>query len=123
VLGGTLAAGSRSALGSGDVEVRDATLRVTGSTSVHGDYRQSLGVLAVSARHIGDPALTVAGQAVIGSGSVLELTVEDGCGGLVPVLRARRLSGRFAAITVRTPGYRAVPFYTQTGLSVRLTRA
>ena len=124
VLGGTLAAGSRSALGSGDVEVRDATLRVTGSTSVsvHGDYRQSGGVLAVSARRTGDPALTVGGPAVIGSGSVLELTVEDGCGGLVPVLRAGRLSGRFAAITVRTPGYRATPFYTKTGLSVRLTR-
>ena len=124
VLGGTLTAGSPRALGAGDVEVTGATLRLAQSTSIRGDYRQSGGVLAAAAtrQRAGDPALTVAGSATIGRGSVLELTVEKGCD-VVPVLSAHRLSGRFDTITVRTPGYRALAIYTKTALFVRITRA
>jgi len=120
VLGGTLVAGSCSALGSGDVEVRDGTLRVARSTSVCGGYLQQGGVLAATLAR-GATALTVDGPAEIGKGSILELAVGAGCD-LVPVLRARKLTGRFAAITVRTPGYKVEPVYTKTGLSVRVRR-
>ncbi|RSM47457.1 phosphoesterase [Actinoplanes sp. ATCC 53533] len=120
VLGGTLVAGSKSALGSGDVEVQNGTLRVTRGVSVCGGYLQRGGVLAATLSR-GATALTVDGPAEIGKDSTLELTVGAGCD-LVPVLRARKLTGRFAAITVRTPGYRVEPVYTRTGLSVRVRR-
>jgi autotransporter-associated beta strand protein len=121
VLGGTLVAGSPAALGTGAVEVRDGTLRVARSTSVCGGYYQRGGVLAATLRDGAEAALDVDGPAEIGRGSVLELTVDAGCK-LVRVLRARKLTGRFAAITVRTPGYRVEPVYTKTGLSVRVRR-
>jgi autotransporter-associated beta strand protein len=122
VLAGTLAAGSLTALGGGDVEVGGGTLRLTRPARIRGDYRQIAGTLAAPMHGSGVPALAVAGAAEIGRGSVLELTVDEACD-VVPVLRARRLRGRFAAITVRTGGYRATPIYTETALFVRLTRA
>jgi len=121
VLGGTLVAGSPHALGAGDVEVRDGTLRVARSTSVCGGYLQRGGVLAATLARGAAAALDVDGPAEIGKGSTLELTVDAGCD-LVPVLRARKLTGRFATITVSTPGYRVEPVYTRTGLSVRVRR-
>jgi autotransporter-associated beta strand protein len=121
VLGGTLVPGSPCALGAGDVEVSDGTLRPAGSTSVAGDYRQRGGVLAVTLRRGAEAALHVADTAEIGPGSTLEVTVGAGCD-LVPVLRARRLTGRFAAITVRTPGYRVEPVYTRTALLLKVRR-
>jgi len=122
VLAGTLAAGSATALGCGDVEVGGGTLRLTRSARIQGAFRQTAGALALPVSRAGGPALTVSGTAEIGRGSVLELTVDEGCQ-LVPVLRAHRLRGRFAAITVAGGGYRAVPVYTETTLSVRLIRA
>lgn len=121
VLGGTLAAGSPFALGVGDVDVDGGTLWLAGGAAVRGDYRQQDGSLAVTLRRGAEAALHVAGSAQIGRGSSLELTVEAGCA-LIPVLRARRLTGRFAAITVRTPGYRVEPVYTGTALLVRVHR-
>ncbi|TDB76915.1 phosphatase PAP2 family protein [Micromonospora sp. KC723] len=121
VLGGTLDAGSPGALGSGDVEVHAATLRLAQATVLHGDYRQRGGVLAAAGCRGGQAALTVAGTAEIGRGTTLELTVEAGAH-LVPVLRARRVVGRFDTITVRTPGYRAEPVYTRHAVLVRVRR-
>lgn len=121
VLGGTLVAGAAGALGEGDVEVHGATLRVTQATTVGGDFRQSGGTLAVTARSGHEAGLTVDRRTEIGQGATLELTVERGCDS-VEVLRTNRLTGRFATITVTTPGYRAVPSYTRTGLVVRLAR-
>ena len=121
VLGGTLLAGSRAALGTGEVEVRDGTLRLAGRTSVGCGYRQRGGVLAATLSRGAAAALDVDGPAEIGPGSTLELTVGAGCD-LVPVLRARRLTGRFATITVSTPGYRVEPVYTRTTLFVRVRR-
>jgi autotransporter-associated beta strand protein len=121
VLGGTLVAGAPGALGEGDVEVHGATLRVTQATTVGGDFRQSGGTLAVTARSGREAGLVVDRRTEIGQGATLELTVERGCD-TVEVLRTNRLTGRFATITVLTPGYRAVPSYTRTGLVVRLAR-
>ncbi|TDC35925.1 phosphatase PAP2 family protein [Micromonospora sp. KC213] len=121
VLGGTLAAGSPDALGTGDVEVRAGTLRLAQPAALHGDYRQRGGVLAVVGRRGGRAALTVAGTAQIGRGASLEVTVE-GDAHLVPVLRAARVVGCFDTVTVRTPGYRAEPVYTRTSVLVRVRR-
>lgn len=120
VLGGTLVAGSRSALGAGDVEVRNSTLRIARSTSVCGGYYQRDAVLAATLSQ-GAAALEVDGPAEIGKGSTLEVTVGAGCK-LVPVLRARKLTGRFAAIVVRTPGFKVEPVYTRNGLSLKVRR-
>jgi autotransporter-associated beta strand protein len=120
VLGGTLAAASAGALGSGDVEVRGGTLRAAGA-KVCGGYVQRGGALAVAVRRGRDAALEVAGPADIGRGSTLEVTVENECG-IVPVLRAGRVTGRFDTVTVRTPGYRAEVVYTRTTVSVRIHR-
>ncbi|BCJ62268.1 phosphoesterase [Micromonospora endophytica] len=119
VLGGTLVAGATNALGTGDVQVRDAALRLTQASTVGGGYRQHNGLLAATARQGGHAALTVNGTAELGRGSALELTVEPGAQ-LVTVLRARRLTGRFASIVV--PGYRAEPIYTANAVLVRLRR-
>ena len=118
VLGGTLAAAPGS-LGDGNVLVSGGRLRLTGPTTARG---QCGGVLAVTACHGGRAALHVVGKAEIGRGSTLELTVENE-GGLMMVLRAGRVTGRFDRIIVRTPGYRAEPVYTGTAVLVRVRRA
>jgi len=117
VLGGTLAAGSAAALGGGDVEVDGGTLRLSQATCVRGDFRQRNATL-----HREGGGLDVGGTATIGRGSTLELTVE-GHGDPIPVLRARRVTGRFDTVTVLTPGYRAELMYTRTAVLVRVRRA
>lgn len=121
VLGGTLIAGSSSALGIGDVEVRDGTVRLGQATTVRGHYRQRGATLATAVRAGVPAALRVAGTAEIGPGSVLELTTDGRCG-LVEVVTAKRVTGRFAAVTVLTPGYRAEPVHTRTAVLVRIVR-
>jgi autotransporter-associated beta strand protein len=120
VLGGTLVADSAAALGAGDVEVGGGTLRLSQATHVRGDYRQQNGTVTATLRS-GAGGLEVGGTATIGGGSTLELTV-DGRGDLIPVLRARRVTGRFDTVTVRTPGYRVEPVYTRTAVLVRVRR-
>lgn len=135
VQAGTLVAGSREALGAGDVAVRGGALRldpIVESLRVRGDYEQPAGALEVVVRRSGGIALTVERSATLGSDSVLEIELDPGylrsTGGRVgsvtfQMIRARTLRGRFGAITVRAGGYRAVPSYTSTGLSVRLLAA
>jgi autotransporter-associated beta strand protein len=94
VLGGTLEAACAHALGSGDVEINDATLRTV-------------------------PSVCVGGTVTIGPDSTLEVIVTNPRG-LVPVLSAKRVTGRFAS--VRVPGHRAEAVYTRTGVSVRILK-
>ncbi|MER5183003.1 phosphatase PAP2 family protein [Streptomyces sp. NPDC002896] len=125
---GTLVAGSPDALGTGDVQVRGGSLRLTADDGVRvrGSYGQASGTtLDVAVGDCGAPALTVSGSAVLGRGSALELRVEGSPaeGTIVRVLRAGGgLRGRFGTITVRAEGrtYEAVPTYSGSGLSVRL---
>ena len=121
VLGGALVAGSGDALGGGSTEVSGGTLRLDQATAVRGDYRQHDGALATTVRAGRPAALRVAGTAEIGPGSTLELTSDGRCG-QVEVLAARRITGRFAAVTVLTPGYRAEVVYTRTAVLVRVVR-
>ncbi|WP_329049053.1 phosphatase PAP2 family protein [Amycolatopsis sp. NBC_01488] len=113
---GTLVASSPCALGTGPVEVRDGTLRTDHGLRVR-SYHQTGGRLVLRA---GDLLAAPDGSIAI-SGGVLELVVHPSCPrGRVQVLTARRLSGRFAEITVDRPGLRAVATYTPTGMSVRI---
>jgi autotransporter-associated beta strand protein len=123
VRAGTLTAAGPDALGAGDVEVAGGTLRLAAAcaVTVRGAYRQSAGVLAVQGGHDRGPALTIEGTATLGRGSVLELRLDAARPGqVVPVLRARRLTGRFGSVVVDLAGYRAVAVYTARGVSVRL---
>ncbi|KQV13224.1 MULTISPECIES: phosphatase PAP2 family protein [unclassified Kitasatospora] len=127
---GLLTAASRDALGRGDMQLRGGTLRLDqarGSVRVRGDYLQAAGgTLSVTLRQDRDPALRVAGRAVLETGSTLVLRL----GGwaperdewTVPVLESRSLRGEFAAVVVEAEGYRATPLHTHHGLAVRLTR-
>lgn len=121
VSGGTLVAASESALGTGDVVVAGGTLRAGCEVHVQGGYRQPAGTLAV-----GDPAerragrLEVEGSATLGPDSRLDLSGMTG--GQAVVLRARRVSGRFAAV-VPPAGYRAQLSYSATQVTARLTRS
>ncbi|NMO50785.1 phosphatase PAP2 family protein [Actinoplanes sp. TBRC 11911] len=111
VADGTLIAGSDDALGGGDVVLAGGTLRVAAALRLRGEYRQSASTLAVS----GHP-LVVAGDVVLGHGSVLSV---DGHGGTV--LRARRVTGRFDRVVVE-PGYRATVRYGRTSVGVEVSR-
>ncbi|PZF94084.1 phosphatase PAP2 family protein [Micromonospora deserti] len=123
---GILTAASSKALGTGDVDVCGGTLRVLpvgGGVRVGGDYRQAPGtVLEATVRRAGRPAVTVDETATLGEGSLLHIRLDPAHppvpGSTVVVIRARRLRGRFSAVTVA--GMRAVPIYTDRGLSVRL---
>jgi autotransporter-associated beta strand protein len=121
VLGGTLAAGSAGALGKGGADVLGGTLALAQATAVRGGYRQSGGTLATTVRKGCAATLEVSGTAELGRGSALDLAVDGRCG-LVPVLRAKRVSGRFRTVTVRTPGYRAELVYTRTAVLARVVR-
>lgn len=120
---GVLGAASPAALGEGDVHVDGGTLRVdpvAGGVRVNGAYTQAAGAaLEVTA---GAP-LTVTGSATLSKDSVLRLRLNAPAGGTVPVLRARRVRGRFGAVTVLADGYHAVPVYTPTAVMVRLLPA
>jgi autotransporter-associated beta strand protein len=137
ITGGTLTAASASALGNGPVQVggagtlsvapqltdsgqgRDIAVQVSGTLEVAGTLSVTLG---------GDsdgPALSVAGNAVLDSGSELVITLPTGApgSGVFPVLSARRLSGTFGGVTVTTAGYRAAARYDRGGVAVHVTPA
>jgi autotransporter-associated beta strand protein len=119
VTAGTLDAASPCALGTGPVEVTGGVLRVSGVRV--GGYRQAGGTLSV--RPGAGPALAVSGTVALDPGSTLEIRLDDPCPGReIPVLSARRVQGRFAAVKVDRPGFRVVPRYTPTGLSLRILR-
>lgn len=133
VQAGTLTAGSGNALGNGSVEVRGGTLRLASAggdgVRLRRSYAQSSGaVLAVTlhGNDAGAPALTVAHSATLARDSILDLTPDTDhrptLGRAIPVIRASGgLRGEFGTIRVQNAAYRAVPLYTHTGLSVRLT--
>ena len=119
IAGGTLIAASRSAFGAGDLYVADGTLGVE---------------LVEDA-----PALRVEGMARLGERSVLRIDLAacglgrgDGAGRAdhgnhidhfdrtFRVIEACDLRGTFRSITVTTPGYRAEPRYSASGLTVRI---
>jgi hypothetical protein len=111
-------AASPCALGSGKVELAGGTLSVSGLRT--GGFHQTGGTLSV--RPGFGPALTVGGDVTL-DGGVLQLRLDGACPAHeIRVLSARRLRGRFAAIQADRPGYRVVPRYTSTGLSVRVLR-
>ncbi|MFL6116474.1 MAG: phosphatase PAP2 family protein, partial [Catenulispora sp.] len=122
---GVLVAGGRAALGAGDVRVGGGTLRIAadGTARIRGCYEQSGGTLEVSARH--RDAVSVAGWSEISGRSTLAIKLAGTdvrrSGLEVQVLRSRGLCGRFASITVDTPGFHVEPRYTDTSLSVRIT--
>ncbi|MGW6929218.1 phosphatase PAP2 family protein [Lentzea sp. NPDC054927] len=121
VEGGTLVAGSASALGKGDVELRSGTLRLESAVRMR-SYRQGSGsVLAVTVRKGGCAPLTSGRPITLAGGSTLEITLEDvPAGAVVPVLAAPVLAGRFARITVAGGERQVQARYSPAGLSVRV---
>jgi autotransporter-associated beta strand protein len=115
VTGGTLVAGSASALGRGPVTVTGGTLRLTGSTRVGCTYQQRAGTLAVTG------TLIVPGEAVLGAGSVLE--VDGALGRDLTVLRAHEIRGSFTKVVATNPAYRATVSYAHGTVTVRLRKA
>jgi autotransporter-associated beta strand protein len=125
---GTLVAAGRNALGDGDVTVSGGTLRLA-AEKVHigGELRISRGTLAATVRPHGAPPLTVHEDATIGANTVLEIAVTEhrkfDARQTVPVLKARRIHGRFTRVVVTTPGYRAELVQRSNSIEVRLRRA
>jgi autotransporter-associated beta strand protein len=120
---GTLVAADKKALGNGDVTVSGGTLRLTApKVHVSGSARIGSGVLAVAVRPHGAAPLTVGDDVVIGAGAVLEVAVTKGAP-VVPVLKARRVRGRFAGVVVTTPGYRADLIHQGNAVALRLHKA
>ncbi|HST86423.1 MAG TPA: phosphatase PAP2 family protein [Kineosporiaceae bacterium] len=118
---GTLTAASSEALGAGDVQISGGTLRLDSARAVRicGRYEQTSAALSLVARRDGGSALTIAGAATLGHDSVLEIEVPSGkVPPVVLVLQAQRLYGKFASIRVQ--GYKAVPRYTKTSVSIEL---
>ncbi|MEU4420585.1 phosphatase PAP2 family protein [Actinoplanes sp. NPDC024001] len=123
---GTLVAATKRALGDGDVTVTGGTLRLAAEkVHVGGAFRQSAGTLAVTVRPHGAPPLTVHEEVVLGSGATLSIEVTPGrkYDRPVPVLKARRVRGRFASVSVVTPGYRAELVQDGDSVAVRLRTA
>ncbi|GIE74224.1 phosphoesterase [Actinoplanes philippinensis] len=122
---GTLVAAARKALGDGDVTVSGGTLRLTAAkVHVPGSVRLSAGALAVSARTHGAPALTAGDEIAIAPGATLELSIPhiDGHSRTFPILKARRLRGRFTRVVVTTPGYGATLTHHGDSLTARVHR-
>ncbi|MEV0537404.1 phosphatase PAP2 family protein [Kitasatospora sp. NPDC050463] len=131
---GVLTAGSRDALGRGEVQVRGGTLRLDadrGAVRVRGDHLQAAGTrLDVTLHHRHAAAVEVAGRVTLGAGAKLTVrpadTRELADDVVLPVIACRSLRGEFAEVAVVTdePGaqYRAVAVHRQDGLAVRLTR-
>ncbi|GIE77118.1 phosphoesterase [Actinoplanes philippinensis] len=92
VLGGTLVAATRHALGGGDAEIRGGTLRTV-------------------------PGVCLDGTLTIGPGSTLDVIGHP----RGPVLTAKRVTGRFATVTV--DGRPAAAVHTRTGVSVRILKS
>ncbi|MGY6023326.1 phosphatase PAP2 family protein [Streptomyces spinosirectus] len=126
VAGGTLVAASSRALGHGDVRVSAGTLRAERPVRVHGVYSQESGTLELTLRAGHEPALEVTRRALLGTGSVLSLRLDDqrppAAGCTIRVLSAPRLRGSFDRVELNSEGLRAVPVYTAEGLSVRLLK-
>ncbi|BCY12721.1 phosphatase PAP2 family protein [Actinoplanes sp. L3-i22] len=121
---GTLVAESPTALGHGDVTVTGGTLSLAvDGVRIRGDYRQSAGVLAVTVDPKGKTALTVE-DATLGANVTLSVTVDPArkghCDERITVLKAHRLRGRFAAVVVTTPGYRAELVTSGDTVAIRL---
>jgi autotransporter-associated beta strand protein len=141
ITGGTLAAASAGALGNGPVQVGAAgTLAVTPGPAGPDQGRRDRGDRAVEVagplevagtlsvtpgRDADGPALSVAADAVLDSGSSLVITLPAGVPGslVIPVLAARRVRGTFGTVSVTTPGYSAVARYDRGGVTVRVTPA
>ncbi|BAL90817.1 hypothetical protein AMIS_55970 [Actinoplanes missouriensis 431] len=124
---GTLVAAAKNALGSGSVTVTGGTLRLD-AEKVHigGALRLSAGTLAATVRPHGAPPLTVHEEAVIGARTVLEIAVEPkkyDRDKAVPVLKARKIRGRFARVVVTTPGYHAELIQQNDTVAVRLRKS
>lgn len=127
VQAGILVAGSSRALGGGDVRVAGGALRLAADDSVRvgRDYVQTAGSLELTASGDGSPALLVRGQARLSGDSSLIIDLDSAHpsrgGGEVRIIEARGLRGAFGSVSVSTPGYRAEPRYTDSGLSVRIS--
>ncbi|MEU4695328.1 phosphatase PAP2 family protein [Actinoplanes sp. NPDC023714] len=124
---GTLVAAAKNALGDGDVTVTGGRLAL-GAEKVHigGALRLSAGTLAATVRPHGAAPLTIHEDATIGAAAVLEIAVADrkfDRDKAIPVLKARRLRGRFAKVVVTTPGYRATLIHQNDTVAVRLHKA
>ncbi len=122
---GTLVAADRKALGDGDVTLSGGTLRLTApKVHVSGSARLSSGTLSLTVRPHGAPPLTVGDDVVIGANTVLEVAVAKPgkYDSPVPVLKARRVRGRFARVIVTTPGYRATLVHRGDTIALRLHR-
>ncbi|GAA4979449.1 phosphatase PAP2 family protein [Kineococcus glutinatus] len=126
VAGGTLVAASAGALGHGDVTVTAGALRIAAGcgAEVGGDLSQGAGsVLRVAPGARGPVPLAVAGTAVLDAAA--RLVIDAGAPGTWrrgearPVLRARRVRGRFGTVEV-TGGGRAELVPGRDGLAVRL---
>lgn len=106
VAAGTLVAGSREAFGRGDVHVGAA------------------GTLAVTAAADGRPTLLVGGALTLARESTLEVRLDPkgvpATGRTVQLIRAGRVRGTFGTVRVTTPGLRALPVYSSTGVAIRL---
>ncbi|MEV4280512.1 phosphatase PAP2 family protein [Actinoplanes xinjiangensis] len=123
---GTLVAADRKALGAGDVTVSGGTLRLTApKVHVSGSVRLSAGTLSLTVHPHGAPPLTVGDDVVIGASAVLEVAVAKSgrYDSPVPVLKARRVRGRFAGVVVTTPGYVATLIHQGDTVTLRLRRA
>jgi autotransporter-associated beta strand protein len=125
---GTLTAGSGAAFGTGDLTVLGGDLAVPAGPGlrIRRTYEHRAGILSAALTGSG-PAVTVGGEVTLGRASVLRIAVDGSCrragGAALPVIRAGRLSGRFARIEMTTAGYRAEAVYSRTGLSIRLHAA
>ncbi|WP_380160823.1 phosphatase PAP2 family protein [Kineococcus sp. R86509] len=117
---GTLLAGSATALGCGDVDLRGGTLTLTTELRLAGDLMQAAGaVLHVPVGGHRAP-LTVSGTATLAPGSRLEVDLGEDCrvGEVRPVLAARSVRGGFGAVSVLGGG-RAELVATRQGVGVR----
>jgi autotransporter-associated beta strand protein len=126
VADGTLVAASSHALGHGDVRVSGGTLEVQQPAQVHGLYSQESATLELTLRSGHEPALEVTRRALLGTGSVLSLRLDEdrapAAGSTVRVLAATVLRGQFDRVELNSDRLRAVPLYTTEGLSVRLLK-
>ncbi|MCX3058269.1 phosphatase PAP2 family protein [Streptomyces beihaiensis] len=121
VAAGVLAAGSESALGSGETVLRAGTLRIASGLRLRGHLRQYRpATLHVALGRSGHAPLRVAGRTVL-DGGALVLAVPAGTRpGEHPVLDTRALRGQFTHVEVATPGWTATPRYSAGGVTVRL---
>lgn len=121
---GTLAADAATALGRGDVYLKDGTLEVAAAAplTVTGAYSQAAGTLKLVVGAAGAGTLKATGAANIAAGN---LTIGFGSGytpkvgDTLTVLQAASRAGRFGTVTVA--GFSRVSVnYTATGVEVRL---